>query len=898
MARTGFVGLLVFVFVAAVRSAGAAPLILNEYNGVKPTSFLKNDNSDTFFGRLLGNGGDWFELVVAADHLDVRGWQVVVEDETGPSTATLTFSADPLWSDLRAGTIITVAEDVEEDVSYDPAGGDWWIQVRAGTSGTGTYISATDFEVSNSNTKITIRTGDGLPIFGPAGEPISGVGIGSDEVFKLEADPSAAIGPTSDAYKDGSSSTFGAPNLFSGGTATQDFSALRTGHPLADDDFDGVQNCADNCPEAYNPDQRNTDGDTYGDACDPDQGGIPGPGLPPEGCLVVDLFDPTRLIEIELKMRQADWDGLRLQSRPLLEAIGGDCTAGPPESPFEYFPADMTIEGVTLTNIGVRKKGFLGSLDTERPSMKPRFDRYVPGQRVFGRDRLTLNNAKQDPARIKQCLGYQLFAAAGGAASRCNFAHVRVTTENGTQDLGIYANVEDIGTPFIERSFGNSSGNLYEGTAGADFRPRGLAIFEKKNNEDTNDGSDLVALAEVLGRAADDEIMDALAPLVNVDAFYTFWAMEALIGHWDGYSGNTNNFQMYHNPADGKFYFIPWGIDDILGRGNPLRNEGAVAPLVWARGKLARRLYLQPQGAAAYQQRLQQLFDTVWNESALLAEIDRMQALIAPVTGDLSTYIDPIRAFVSGRRQKFAQDFASGPPPWTEQLPEPVCLEPVGSLALGFSTKWGAVVPSFPPSGTGTGITSLTGSFNGFDLATPLPLKWFVAGGYDMPDLSDSGAFRLIFQLPDLPISVIQAVAKMTDIAPGAVIPIEGDLNNAVLFLDASLQPIYIGALAEGTLRFDTQNASTVPGQRIAGQLNATITQFLLPPGSCPGDCDRDQQVTAGDLVGVMRSAQGGTAVLQCPAGDRDEDFQLSPDEIDQAIGFIFAECPRLPTAP
>jgi hypothetical protein len=372
--------------------------------------------------------------------------------------------------------------------------------------------------------------------------------------------------------------------------------------------------------------------------------------------------------------------------------------------------------------------------------------------------------------------------------------------------------------------------------------------------------------------------------------------MEGLIGHWDGYSGDTNNFQVYHNAADGKFYFIPWGIDDILGRGNPLRNEGTVSPLVWARGKLARRLYLQPQGAVAYQQRLQQLFDTVWNESALLAEIDRMQALIAPVTGDLSTYIDPIRAFVSGRRQKFAEDFASGPPPWTEQLPEPVCLQPVGNLALGFSTKWAAVVPSFPPSRSG--ITSLTGTLDGLDLAGPLALKFFVAGGNDLPDLPGTGVFRLVFQPPGLPISVMQAVANMTDIAPGAVIPLEGDLNNAVLVLDASLRPIYIGALAEGTLRLDTQNASTVPGQRIAGQLNATITQFLLPPGSCPGDCDRDQRVSAADLVGVMRSTQGGAAVLQCPAGDRDEDFRLSPDEIDQARGLIFGECPRLPSAP
>jgi hypothetical protein len=38
----------------------------------------------------------------------------------------------------------------------------------------------------------------------------------------------------------------------------------------ADNDGDGLLNCADNCPDAPNPGQKNTDGDGQGDACDPD----------------------------------------------------------------------------------------------------------------------------------------------------------------------------------------------------------------------------------------------------------------------------------------------------------------------------------------------------------------------------------------------------------------------------------------------------------------------------------------------------------------------------------------------------------------------------------------------------------------------------------------------------
>ena len=37
----------------------------------------------------------------------------------------------------------------------------------------------------------------------------------------------------------------------------------------------------------------------------------------------------------------------------------------------------------------------------------------------------------------------------------------------------------------------------------------------------------------------------AVGELVDLDAFYKFWAMEGLLGFWDGYSANRNNFFVY-----------------------------------------------------------------------------------------------------------------------------------------------------------------------------------------------------------------------------------------------------------------------------------------------------------------------------------------------------------------
>ena len=182
--------------------------------------------------RVLGNGGDWFEMVVTQDHLDIRGWQLVISDDTGgagQTIQTLTLTNNSLWSDLRSGTIITVSENLPDNISnYNPAGDKWWINVQAKTGASGTYITASNFNVSNNNWQLTIRDSNGTNVFGPVGEGIMAIsGIGSDEICKLEDNPGPFVSEQSN-YKDGSSSTFGAPNIYSGGTMVQNFSELRT----------------------------------------------------------------------------------------------------------------------------------------------------------------------------------------------------------------------------------------------------------------------------------------------------------------------------------------------------------------------------------------------------------------------------------------------------------------------------------------------------------------------------------------------------------------------------------------------------------------------------------------------------------------------------------------------
>src|SRR5262245_6967915 len=96
------------------------------------------------------------------------------------------------------------------------------------------------------------------------------------------------------------------------------------------------------------------------------------------------IFEPGQIVQVSITMNSADWDALRTQGRSLMDIFGSGCQDGPYPSPFTWFHGTVTIDGRTFTDVAVRKKGFLGSLDEVKPSLKLKFDEFVPGREAFG----------------------------------------------------------------------------------------------------------------------------------------------------------------------------------------------------------------------------------------------------------------------------------------------------------------------------------------------------------------------------------------------------------------------------------------------------------------------------------------------------------------------------------
>ena len=381
------------------------------------------------------------------------------------------------------------------------------------------------------------------------------------------------------------------------------------------------------------------------------------------------LFALDRVLEVSIEIAPEDWDTLRHQTRTfedLLAEIEKYQLSRPFASIYDWFPATVTIDGETHAEVGVRKKGFIGSQSDTKPSLKLRFDKYVDGQALGGViERMTLNNSIQDPSMINTCLALHVFAAAGNPASRCNFATVTV---NG-KDLGLYVHVEEIKAPMLARHFDSAEGNLYEGTI-SDFTPTHRGTIEKKTNEDADDWSDIDAVADALLDPSDAGI-EALGDIVDLDRFLTFWATEVLVGHWDGYAGNRNNYQFYREP-DGKFVFIPWGVDDVFhlkDDPNPFDMISNPPPSVLAYTSIPNRLYNNPDWRLKYAGRMKELLDRVWNEDELLAGVDVMAAIVQrhslpKAAPGAAADTERVRQFIKKRKAEILADMTPTPPEW------------------------------------------------------------------------------------------------------------------------------------------------------------------------------------------------------------------------------------------
>ncbi len=534
-----------------------------------------------------------------------------------------------------------------------------------------------------------------------------------------------------------------------------------------------------------------------------------------------EFFDPNRLLEVQITMPAEDFEKLRQQHRDLYAELGrgGGEKAPPPPKAFDWFKGDVTIGGVTVGNVGIRKRGLLGSDNSTRPSFNIDFDRHVEGRTFAGESRFTLHNNNQDPSQVQQALGYRVFAAAGVPAPRCNLAQVTV---NG-KSLGIYSHIEAVDERFLRRHFSGTKGNLYEATFG-DFRPGWVDAFESKNHKKANDRGDLERVVRALD--SKEGTIGRVSEVVDVGDYLTFWATEVLIGHWDGFSNNQNNAFAYHDPKSDKFRFIAWGADSTFG------DSSAFVPYVppvsvMANSRLSRVLYNDPETRAKYRQRMRELLATVWKERELLAEVDRIELLVRDrITiprPQFDAGLKKVREYIRTERTAMEAELAQPAAPWTYPIRANRQFEFAGKLAASFSTVWttnllGPDLTNFPPRHVGR-----------------LDLEYYQRDYSDKQARSRTGIHP---RHPDF--ASVQVVAAVEGVAPpvsvsisigkeaflkGGTIPLDGKQAIGYVVTGARGSKPYriLAFLSNGKGSITLDRSGLKPGDEIAGSIETEV---------------------------------------------------------------------------
>ena len=278
-----------------------------------------------------------------------------------------------------------------------------------------------------------------------------------------------------------------------------------------------------------------------------------------------DVFNPAVIGEIWLDIPGSSWTPIDDEA----------LTACEPH-PRSYYPGAVKIGATDFPGSGVRIKGGCGSSRTldEKAALKANLswdDPAVPGcpasRKYKGIKKITLNNQVEDASYTHERIGYDFFQKLGIPVPRVAPMSVHVND----QPWGLYLHVETIDRRFLKRHFDSKHGMLYEADYGCDIGEE--SCFEAKFDTDAcddppvGDPTDMTPIQGLNTRLAQipsDNFYPAIDQVIDFNAYLTTWAAAAIMGYWDGYPNDPNNYRIYHDPSDDRWTLIPTGIDQLF----------------------------------------------------------------------------------------------------------------------------------------------------------------------------------------------------------------------------------------------------------------------------------------------------------------------------------------------
>lgn len=389
--------------------------------------------------------------------------------------------------------------------------------------------------------------------------------------------------------------------------------------------------------------------------------------------------------------------------------------------------ADLTYEGTTYKNVGVRFRGqtsYQNVKNSPKKSFNISVDYLDSNQRLMGYKTLNLNNCFDDPSFMREAL-YTYLAGNTIPTAKTNFVLLVINGEN----WGVYSNVQQINKDFYEEWFIDAEGTSwraeYPDTSTAKEKPGGggpgggpggggpgagfgagqcslnymsdtAVVYSRyytlKSTDADNPWDGLAKACYMLNKLPSDRLYDSLKYYLDVDRSLWHIANEIVFTDDDGYVNKGGmDYYVYYDLETGRLQPIDFDGNSTFTTKNVnwspfLKETDAKFPLI-------NRLLSNPALKQRYAAHVRSIINNVMDETSANSWIDNSKALIdASVQADskkLYTYsqftasVNELKTFLKNRKNNLLNNAM-------------IKAEPPVIASVGIETGSGKSIPPMP----------------------------------------------------------------------------------------------------------------------------------------------------------------------------------------------------------
>jgi spore coat protein CotH len=299
-----------------------------------------------------------------------------------------------------------------------------------------------------------------------------------------------------------------------------------------------------------------------------------------------ELFDSSVVHDIEVEFDQAEYDAMIATFR----SSGSK----------EWIKANITIDGVTLKDVGLRLKGNSslmglrnnnggraggpgGTVSAESPNTLPwlvRLDKNVDGQSYEGYTEFVIRSNNTTTA-LNEAVALELIGLSGQATQKA--FSTRFSVNGGAEVLRLA--IESPDDEWDDENFAND-GVLYKAESGGDYSYRGDdpsaydEIFDQETDTDEENFKPLTDFLKFINTADDATFAAQLSQHLDVAAYAKYLAGQELVANQDDIDGPGNNSYLRYDEKTGLMTIVSWDLN--LSFGSMGGGGGAARPATGA----------------------------------------------------------------------------------------------------------------------------------------------------------------------------------------------------------------------------------------------------------------------------------------------------------------------------